>query len=187
MRPNLVVELPPGFNLFLGISDMSKPVFIEALVPQFAVETFDKGIVRRLPGTDMLQLNAFFSCPLMEEGAGKFRPVVHPKPLRIAVEKSQPVDESGHPSSGYRRPHQNARGKTGKIIHNRQNPQPPAPGTGIGEKIHGPDLMGPCCRRHLHPEERDAPPPSLSSKGKTLLPVNALGPLMVHNQRFSSQ
>ena len=65
---------------------MKEPVLVEALIPQLAVEALDKGIVRGFSGSDMLQLNAFLSCPLMEEGAGKFRPIVHSKLLRIAVE-----------------------------------------------------------------------------------------------------
>jgi len=101
VRTDLVIEMPPGLDLFPGVLHMKKPVLVEALIPQFAVEALDKGIVRRLSGSDMLQLNAFFSCPLMEEGAGKFRPVVHPEPLRIAVEESHPVDKGRHPFPRY--------------------------------------------------------------------------------------
>ena len=52
MWPAGVVIDPPGFDGFPGILQVQKPVFVEAFVPELAVEGFDEGILNRLAGVD---------------------------------------------------------------------------------------------------------------------------------------
>ena len=40
----LVVVDPPGLNLFLGVGQADKPIFVEALVTEAAVEALDESV-----------------------------------------------------------------------------------------------------------------------------------------------
>ena len=41
----LVVVDPPGFDFLLRVRQVGKPVFVEALVSEAAVETFDESVL----------------------------------------------------------------------------------------------------------------------------------------------
>lgn len=43
----MVVELPPAFDQYTSLTDIAEPLAVEALIPQLAVEAFDKAV---LPG-----------------------------------------------------------------------------------------------------------------------------------------
>jgi len=53
VRPIFVVVLAPVFNRLPRVSDGEKPILIQALLPQSAVEAFDESIVC---GRDLLSL-----------------------------------------------------------------------------------------------------------------------------------
>ena len=50
----LVIVLPPGLDQVARFGQPEEKMFIEALVTQFAVEAFDKGILDRLAGLEVV-------------------------------------------------------------------------------------------------------------------------------------
>jgi len=57
MRPDFVVVSSPAFNGPSCIVEVTEPVKVQALVPEFAVEAFYEGILGRLPGLNEVQPN----------------------------------------------------------------------------------------------------------------------------------
>ena len=76
MRPVLIVVYSPPLDLLLGIFQRHKPVDVQALVPEAAVEGFNVGIVGRLAGSGVVQLDFVQVGPDVERTRDKFRSVV---------------------------------------------------------------------------------------------------------------
>src|SRR5262249_56004223 len=91
MGTHLVVIDPPRLDPRARIVAVEKPVLVEALVTELAVERFDEGIVDRFTGSDEMQLNAILVRPRVERAAGKFGAVVCDDLLREWSHVSDPT------------------------------------------------------------------------------------------------
>jgi hypothetical protein len=58
MRTDLVVIDPPGLDDAPRVVETEKPVLVEGLIAQLAVEALDVGVLNRLAGPDEVQLYA---------------------------------------------------------------------------------------------------------------------------------
>lgn len=58
MRALAIVFLSPIFNDFSGMSDREKPVLVEALISELAIEAFDVRILLGLAGINEIQAHA---------------------------------------------------------------------------------------------------------------------------------
>ena len=96
MRPVLVVVSAPSGNQDTSLGQARKPMVVQALIPEPAVEALDERILRRFARLDQLELHAMLAGPLVQCLAGKFRPLVCPDRLGIAPETSHLIEHSGH-------------------------------------------------------------------------------------------
>ena len=58
MWSNSVVVIAPLLNRFLCFIDRSEPMLIQALISEFAIQAFDKGVLSGLAGLDKAKLHA---------------------------------------------------------------------------------------------------------------------------------
>ena len=57
MRPLGIVELRPGFDLASGVLHTQESMLIQTLLPQAAIERFDKSILGGLARSDKVDLD----------------------------------------------------------------------------------------------------------------------------------
>ena len=84
VRPHRVVIDAPRFNQPLRVGQANKPVFVEALVAKFPVETLDVRVFDRLAGADETERHLRRVRPRLQRATGKLRPVVEDDRLRKA-------------------------------------------------------------------------------------------------------
>jgi predicted GNAT superfamily acetyltransferase len=75
---------PDGFP---GMTDVTKPVFIQAFIVKVSVKTLNKSVLCRLSWLDKSQLHAVLKSPLTERAAGKFRALISYYRSRIAAKR----------------------------------------------------------------------------------------------------
>ena len=88
MWPMLVVVPAPGSDQDTSLRQTRKPVVIQTLVPESAIEAFDKRILGRFACLNQLELNSMLTSPLVECVTGKFRALVCPDRFGVAPEPS---------------------------------------------------------------------------------------------------
>lgn len=76
VRSDGVVVDAPAFDLRLRIHQVQKPVLVQTLVAEFAVETFDVPFFDRLAGTNETERDAVRVGPCVQRAAGKLGSVV---------------------------------------------------------------------------------------------------------------
>jgi len=179
----MVVLLLPELYFYPSFVKCPEPVSVQALVAEFAIQTLDKGILRRFSGLDEAKLNTPLLAPEEERFAGKLSAVVtndFPGMTALFAELGQ---EARHllSADGHRDqlPHHFPR----IIIDNIQHPKASAIGQLVGDEIHRPTLIdGGRNRRRLSWAGE-----FLASFGpylKTFLGINPIGPLTVDHQAF---
>ena len=77
MWPLGVVLDPPRFNDLSGMRHRQEPVFIQAFVPELAVEAFNVRVLIGLPGSDEHQVDTGLIRPGIEHLAFELRAVIH--------------------------------------------------------------------------------------------------------------
>jgi hypothetical protein len=75
VRPDLVVVFSPELDVLLRVGKVHKPVLIEALVPQPAVEALDVAVLRGLGGANEVQRNPVLERPSIERFRDELRPL----------------------------------------------------------------------------------------------------------------
>ncbi len=83
--PDFVVILPPAGYRCSGLLQCLKPMFVEMLVTEFAVETLDVTVLNRSPWLDQNAANSVSLRPGPECPTCEFRSVVSPNHLWIAT------------------------------------------------------------------------------------------------------
>jgi len=78
----VVVRLPLG-DLTTGVRQIEEPVFVQALIAEFAVEALDVAVLHRSPRRDEVQLDSVLIGPLVHHLADELRPVVDHDHLRF--------------------------------------------------------------------------------------------------------
>jgi len=76
VRPNRIVVQAPGFDDLARLSQAEKPVLVETLVAEPAVEALDVGILVWLAELDEVQPDALRVGPRIERSAGELGPIV---------------------------------------------------------------------------------------------------------------
>jgi len=92
----LVVINPPVFNLGLSISQIMVQLFVQTLVPKFAVKGFYKAVLLGLSGLNERKLDLMLISPSIKSHAGKLRAIVAYKNFRQRARFSQEIKEIGH-------------------------------------------------------------------------------------------
>lgn len=76
MRPDLVVVPSPELDLLLCVSQIDKPIRLEAFAAKLAVEALDVPVLGRLAGSDEVQLHAPLEGPSIKSLRDELRSVV---------------------------------------------------------------------------------------------------------------
>ena len=76
MRSDVVVVLSPLINFIASFVQTSKPMLIQAFVPELAVQAFNKGVLCRLAWLDKSKRDAGFLAPEEHSFAGELSSIV---------------------------------------------------------------------------------------------------------------
>ena len=71
VRSHFVVVAPPARDLLQCLMQRQEPLFVQALVSEFAVEALDVGVLRGLAGFVDQMAHAALVCPGHEGAAGE--------------------------------------------------------------------------------------------------------------------
>ena len=96
MRPMLVVISAPSGDQDTSLWQARKPVVIQELIPEAAVEALDKGILRGFAGLDQLELNTMLASPLTQSLTSEFRTLISSNGLGVAPETNRLVEDARH-------------------------------------------------------------------------------------------
>ena len=85
MRPDVVVVVTLEGQFLTSICETVEDLFIEAFIPQAAVEAFDQAILLRFAGVDLVPGNAGITRPFEDRGAGKFGAIITDDAAGLAI------------------------------------------------------------------------------------------------------
>ena len=71
-----VIVLLPFFQRLAGLTQCAKERFIQAFVPQHAVEAFDEAVLLELSRRDVVPINTIFLNPFKDRHAGELGAVI---------------------------------------------------------------------------------------------------------------
>ena len=74
---------------------ITEPVFIQTLIPKLAVEALNVRVLRRLSRLNQQGCDAVLVGPLIEDLAGKLRPLIGAHCFRIATELGHAIQQLG--------------------------------------------------------------------------------------------
>ena len=95
MRSLLIVISSPGRNEYFRVMQITEPVFIQTLIPKFAVEALDVGILGRFSRLNQQRWDTVLVRPLIEDLAGKLRPLIGAHCIRISTELRHAIQQLG--------------------------------------------------------------------------------------------
>ena len=109
-------------------------MFVEAFIAEAAVEAFNKGVLHRLAGRDIVPTDAAFLAPAQHGVRTQFSAVVADDQQRLLVLGDDGIELARHPTSGDRG-RQPALALVGEIVDDRQHPKEATIGQPIGDKV----------------------------------------------------
>ena len=167
-----------------------KPVLVQALVPEGAVETLHICVLRRPARLDQDVFDAVLLCPGHEGPASEFWPVVCPDCLWVASELRCPVQNAGDVMAAQAEVHRYVHAFVAEVVRHRQAFDTPGnrarPGNGITDKVHAPGLVH---RRGGHQWHTHTCALGLFAfpDGQALLAVQPVNALVVDARVFGTQ
>ena len=183
MRPDLVVLGSPSGNDASGLRQGLKPVLIEALVPEGAVEALDVGVLGRAAGLDQDVFYAVLLGPGKKRPASEFWSVVGSDLLGVAPKRGGTVQQPGDVQATNAEVHANVHTLVAEVIGHREAFDAPRYrtrlGDGIAHKVHAPGLVE-RQRRHQRHTHANALGLFAFSDGQRLSGVDAIQPLVVN-------
>jgi hypothetical protein len=117
--PFFVVIPLPSFDFVTGIVQAEEPVFVEAFLPESAMERLDINVVCRLPRTREVQSDVVPVSLEIDVLRDKLGAVVHPDPPRSSVILHDLLQDRDHLAAAYPLAHVNRQTFTGMIFHYR--------------------------------------------------------------------
>ena len=187
MRTLLTVVQAPIADLLPGVCEISEPVFIQTLIPEFSVKALDVTILHRLSGLNQLQFNAMTVGPLIECFASEFRPLVGSNGFRVASEGRNAIQGTGYLFTRDAHGRGNVEAFLGEVIHDRQAFDPAPVGQGIHHEVHGPRMIR-CIGQHQGLSFHHHTFTALAfSDGQACLPVKPINLLVIHLSSNANQ
>jgi len=92
MRTNLIVMAPPGFDDNLCLRPGPEPFQVQALIPEFPIETFARSVLPGLARIDQGCLNPLIDHPLQDGAGHELRTIVRPQMNRRAALRHEPCE-----------------------------------------------------------------------------------------------
>jgi hypothetical protein len=177
--PHSIVVPPPILDGSTGVVKALKPVTVQALVSEPAVEGFNERILHRLPGTNEVEANPSQVRPRIEVIRRKLAPVVHLDHLRLATPRDHVFECFRHRSSRKTARHLHRQALPRKAVDHGQDTNPAFIGESIGDEVHRPALVHLAGTRRLDPNPARELLPTLDAHLEILLAVQAVDPLVV--------
>lgn len=185
--PHRIVVETPGFDPALGLSEIDKPLFIQAGIPEFAIETLHHGILTWLPGLDEPELDVRVLCPQKQRLAGELRPVVQHNRLGPPPLVDELLEQPADADPGNRKIDELAEAFPAILVHDVQNAQASPRGQLIRHEIHRPALVHAVQGREGHAVTgREAFTP-LAPNLQLLFTIESIRLLRVHHQPLPLQ
>ena len=138
----VIVVRAPVFDEESGFGEGGKPMLVEAVIAEGAIEALDEGVLHRFARLHMMQSNAGALSPEVEGFAGELRAIVHGDDLRKTTRESQALENGndGGPANGG----VDMDGQTlaGEVIDERQAAEAATGGQLVVDKVHRPAFIG---------------------------------------------
>src|SRR6266404_8292090 len=126
-----VVVVPPVFNRELRLRHRNKPMRVQTLIAQAAVEAFYKRVLRWLPRLDEGQRDAASIRPGIEHPTRKLRPVVHHNRGRESTAARELGEDFGDTTPRERAVHLDRQTLPREVIDDREAAKPAIRGQAI--------------------------------------------------------
>ncbi len=152
MGPEVVVVVPPGFQLLAGMGEAGEDRLVQELVAQTRIEALDEPVLIGLARRDVVPLDIALLRPAQDRHAGQFGAVVtddgvgpcHPLEDRC-------IEFAPDPCAGDRRIGNQAHTLPAVVIDHGEDPEPASASKGIGHEVEAPALVGTLRDRHRRP------------------------------------
>lgn len=143
MRSDLVVVLPPRRDNGAGVFQRDESVFIEALVAELPVESFDVGILGGLARLGQHQLHPVGLCPLIQRAAGELRSLIGPDGRGVSTKSADRLQDVCDALAVDATTYSDLDSFLGAIVDDRQTLDRRARGERVEDEVHGPGVIGP--------------------------------------------
>ena len=188
MGPEVVVVVPPGFQLPAGMGEAGEDRLVQELVPEPGIEALDESVLIGLARRDVVPLDAPLLRPAQDHHAGQFGPVVADDRMGTCHALEQGcIEFTPDPRAGDRRIGDQAYALPAIIIDHGEDPEPAPAGEGIGYEVEAPPLVRSLRDRHRRPRAQS---PLATTTTTHLQPLFAIEPselLVVHLPSFPAQ
>ena len=143
MRADGVVVDAPGLDGAPGIGEVQKPVFVQACVPELAVEALYQRVLDRLARLNEPQGHAGSLGPQVHRLAGELRAVVGDDRFRPGAIQQDLIQESADAFPGDRGIDDLPDAFPAVVVHDVQHAESAPRGQLIGDEVHRPALVNP--------------------------------------------
>ena len=166
---------------------IDEDVFVEALVTQLSVETFDVRVLDRLSRLNESQPYVVLVCPGIHRSADEFRAVIDGDDFRQPTGGSESIQNSSNaqPWQGMIDLHCGA--FSGHVVHDSQDPEPSSVPQTVGDEIHRPVLIRLLRTVKHDPKVADAFLSLLAAQRQAFLTIKPFDALMVHQMTFANE
>src|SRR5438046_10548187 len=96
MRAAIVVVVTPSAKRLARMGEATEDLFIEKLIAQAPIETFDEGILRGLAGCDVMPVDGVIVLPFEHSATGKFCSIVADNHGWLAIEVHERIEFPGN-------------------------------------------------------------------------------------------
>lgn len=100
MRATVIVIVTPGRDQLSGVAQARKQVLVQALVPEAAVEAFDKAVLHGLAWRDVVPLDLPVFLPFQNGIRRQFGPIIADHHAGIATRSGDIIELTGNPLAG---------------------------------------------------------------------------------------
>ena len=148
MRPAGIVIEPPSFNDPACHRQAMEDVLVEALVTEAPVEAFDKRVLDRLSGRDVVPFAAALLLPVHEGVRSELSAVVADDHQRLLAGRDDGIELTRHPSARDGRVDDQRQALAGEVIDYDEHPEAAPVGQHVRHEVEAPALVG--LLRHGH-------------------------------------
>ena len=136
-----VVVLSPDLESASGVCHTGKPVLVEALVADLAVETLDVRVLGGFTRSDKVETDAMPVGPLVQCLAAEFGTIVDQQRNRRPVTGNEPIEDSADTQARQRGVHLIGQTAAAEVIQDVEDANAPAIGQLVRHEIHRPSLI----------------------------------------------
>ena len=185
MRSDLVVVVgTPVFDEKAGLGQRAKPVLVEAVIAEGAVEALDEGILHGFTRLDVMKGDPGALSPEVKGFAGKLGTVIDGDSLGQLAGESQALQDGNDRCPADRGVDMDGQALSGEVIDEGKTAEAAAGGELVVDEIHRPALIGFLGCRERHAGHCRQLPTTFAPQGKSFLSIDTFGALVIDDQTF---